>query len=68
MVFARCSFVMCTPFPFLCIKLGHRLTHSALPTEKAFTGAVPDVHELAMCGAGETDDERPDVHMYVVSV
>ena len=68
MVFARCSFVMRAPFPFLCIKLGHRLTHSALPTEKAFTGAVPDVHEPAMCGAGETDDERPDAHTYVVSV
>ena len=68
MVFARCSFVMRAPFPFLCIKLGLLLTHFALSTEKAFTGAVPDVHELAMCGAGETDDERPDAHILVVCV
>ena len=59
---------MLTPFPFLCINLGLLLTHSALPTEKAFTGAVPDVHKLAMCGAGETDDERPDAHILVVGV
>ena len=69
MVFVRCSFVMRTPFPFLCIKSGLLLTqHRALPAEKAFTGTVPDVHELTMCGAGETDDERPDAHIFVVGV
>ena len=62
------DFVMTGSFSFLLIVLGLLLTHSTRPAEKALTGAVANVHVLAVRDTRKADDQSSDRHMLVICV